>query len=1728
MKNNKDQMYISLGLIILITFVLLTVWEFFIEGWLLNSVFNYNFSKTTIEHWKVIAVGLTAVGISLIFPFRKILTSLKELGQTQDTLKKEQDFTKAIFSADSSLCLIVDNFNKITQTNAKTLKDLGYTESDLIGKNWIRTLIPESSQETTLNNFTKFSNDKTKLLDYFHCPILKKDSDEVTVKFQTSTIYDQSGKISYSIISGQLVPSETEIPPTPISNDNNNAKIKKLNEVLKQNKKKYHKEVLKNARTKARFKFWFELEKTLISFPTHSNKNKDEINKRINATLKTFGTLTRSNQGFIFLFSKDNATMSNSHLWIEEDPGLSANPEEKIDLDTFPWFKTKLLNNEIIHIPSLNDFPPKANVEKEVLSSQGIKSLISIPLTHKGRPFGYLGFEKTSEEKQWDNEEIALLKVMSRALSKILITEKEFKDTTPKIQETSSSEFKLVKKELEAALEEKSKLESELELERSKVPQSDQENSKELETLKKELHEVQEKKANLEKKLKDTTNVDGRFSDIQFKLKTSESELQNSKNTIQELENSLEESKLSVKNLTEQINHEKSEKAKLNAKLTDHENLVNQKEEEFSSLNETQSELELEINELRKIKNSFEESQRIIEEQGNQLKEYKIQNKELQSSKELISKIKKENEELNSQIHNLQKQLGDNKEKIDQIISIENVNEKLNSEIKIKDQAIQNLNTEVKNKSQIINNLNIERENFSKHQISLERMEEEKFSLENSLKAKDEEVAKIKDELDQVRKEKEISIQKNTQMEEQLQQVQVLNANLHLKTNQLNEANDSLKLIQQENQNLAFTTQQLKQQIEDKTHIIEEKSDYIEGQKKTIEDKDRSLKSKDQNISQLKKIAGQLDQINLPVFTLNSIGQVVTWNQGAEALTGLTPEQAIGNNFSSILKGNSTIPTPDELKAIFEKCPSFHNELTFKNSLGQMIFGNIRLTAIKNSAGQLDHIIGYIHEIPSEAQNNQIKQLNEHYFSTLSKLELCYVTLSENYKILDYNPYSQTTYNWEKEHTLQKEFFETLCNSSSLSVPPETIIHSLKNHSTAEFECEWNTHGSQKRFFKWTLIKGVSSDQSATRIYALGQDITSLNNKIKDLKEKELTFQSIVQKAVDGYITIDENGIIQSFNEAAETIFGFSSNDLVGQSLSALMPEPYSKEHKNYINNYLSTGKSNLVNGPAKEFVAKHKDGYCFPVEIAVREIHQGYRRLFVGVVHDIRKRKELEISLSETMEKLKYMMEAESDAVMIMDATKQTILEANNSAFQLFGFSKENLLGLTINDISTDTQNSDPAENGNTANFGQIFKQPLNYYKKKDGTVFPAQTSTVTFPVRDQKIYLKIIRDISNQTQMEGQIRESNDHLQDILNHSNAIIYQKDTEGKYTMVNSQFEALFKVSNEKVIGKTENEVLPETLANKIKQNDQRVLETGSVVQSEESILHNDGMHTYSTIHFPIRNSSGILYSTCSIWTDTTLKNQLKEKVERVQKDMEQLMEKQAIEFKNSQSKIIRQEKLEAANQLANSLSNQINQPIQGIKTLLHQVIELVPMEEIHQGLIRLSINECNRISELVEKIKGFQNLPQDEIKSLNLHQILEKSIEEKNSEIKNQSIELEKKLVKDSPHVQGASYQLQQVISHVLQNALEAISNTNGKILIATEREDSKIKIYIQDNGCGIPPEIKNSIFDPFFTTKGALKQQGLGLTLSSRILKSHRGEIDIKSQPGKGTTVTIILPSVN
>ncbi|MDP6429241.1 MAG: PAS domain S-box protein, partial [Rhodospirillales bacterium] len=146
-------------------------------------------------------------------------------------------------------------------------------------------------------------------------------------------------------------------------------------------------------------------------------------------------------------------------------------------------------------------------------------------------------------------------------------------------------------------------------------------------------------------------------------------------------------------------------------------------------------------------------------------------------------------------------------------------------------------------------------------------------------------------------------------------------------------------------------------------------------------------------------------------------------------------------------------------------------------------------------------------------------------------------------------------------------------------------------------------------------------------------EIGAMENALKvfrdtatDRLEQAQRFQLVLDNAVDGIVTANDQGIIEMFNPAAEQMFGYNADEMIGGSLDMLMPESMPGNHVQFIGDYLDTGIAKII-GSKRELEGRHKDGTIFPIELAVTKLELGGRTLFTGMVSDIRERKQAELT---------------------------------------------------------------------------------------------------------------------------------------------------------------------------------------------------------------------------------------------------------------------------------------------------------------------------------------------------------------------------------------------------------------------------------------------------------------------------------------------------------------------
>ncbi|MEK6690701.1 MAG: PAS domain S-box protein [Nitrospirota bacterium] len=229
------------------------------------------------------------------------------------------------------------------------------------------------------------------------------------------------------------------------------------------------------------------------------------------------------------------------------------------------------------------------------------------------------------------------------------------------------------------------------------------------------------------------------------------------------------------------------------------------------------------------------------------------------------------------------------------------------------------------------------------------------------------------------------------------------------------------------------------------------------------------------------------------------------------------------------------------------------------------------------------------------------------------------------------------------------------------------------------------------------------------------------------------------------------------------------------------------------------------------------------------------------------------------------------------------------------------------------------------------------------------------------------------------------------------------------------------------------------------------------------------------------------------------------------------------EQKRMRERLLYSEKMAVLGEMAAKIAHEIRNPLVSIGGFARRLETKLRKTGIKEAdYTNIIVNEVSRLEGILQELMGFVKERPLHIQSTGINRLIENVLSLFHSDLKDKRIRIVKELSPEELEIPGDSEQLKQAIINIINNAQQAIG-TNGEIHIKTSLLGDQVTIEISDTGGGIPYDILNNIFNPFFTTKSS--GTGLGLAITHRVVKMHGGEIEVKSQEGIGTTFIIKLP---
>jgi PAS domain S-box-containing protein len=421
-------------------------------------------------------------------------------------------------------------------------------------------------------------------------------------------------------------------------------------------------------------------------------------------------------------------------------------------------------------------------------------------------------------------------------------------------------------------------------------------------------------------------------------------------------------------------------------------------------------------------------------------------------------------------------------------------------------------------------------------------------------------------------------------------------------------------------------------------------------------------------------------------------------------------------------------------------------------------------------------------------------------------------------------------------------------------------------------------------------------------------------------------WQSIIDTATDAIITAGENGRIITWNPAAEKIFNYEKEEVLGKPLDIIIPERYRSMHNAGMKR-ISAGGAPKVIGKVVELSGVRKNGEEFPIELSLSSWTNDGKKYFGGIIRDISVRKGVEQQLIASENRFRSVMESANDAIINSDS-KGNILSWNKAAERIFGYTSEEVTGKSLMIIIPDEFKQAHYKGMQRVTSGGehhvIGKTVEVSGLHKEGHLIPIELSLSTWITEDNRYYTGIIRDISERKLAE-QLKEAVEvKFRFITETANDAIISANEEGLINFWNQTAEKIFGYTEKEVMGLPLTIIIPEKYKAHHEQGIKRVANGGPhhVIGKTVEL---EGLHKTGTI-IPIELSLSTWMSMnkrhfCGIIRDITERKQNEEALKNQQLHLKQ----KASELKKLNKEVAtKNEQLQAlSNKLAKYLSRQV-------------------------------------------------------------------------------------------------------------------------------------------------------------------------------------------------------------
>ena len=633
----------------------------------------------------------------------------------------------------------------------------------------------------------------------------------------------------------------------------------------------------------------------------------------------------------------------------------------------------------------------------------------------------------------------------------------------------------------------------------------------------------------------------------------------------------------------------------------------------------------------------------------------------------------------------------------------------------------------------------------------------------------------------------------------------------------------------------------------------------------------------------------------------------------------------------------------------------------------------------------------------------------------------------------------------------------------------------------------------------------------------------------------ERRFRLVVEAAPNAMVMIDPGGRIVMVNTQAERVFGYSRAELEGRSVEMLLPERFRNHHPELRKAFFARPQPRPM-GAGRDLYALRKDGSEFPVEIGLNPIETDEGTMVLSAIVDITERKAAEHALRDSERRFRLVVEAAPNAMVMIDHAGR-IAMVNAQAERVFGYSRAELVGQPVEMLVPERLRGDHPGLRKTF-FAEPRPRPMGagrelYALRKDGGEFPVEIGLNPIETDEGTMVLSAIVDITERKAAELALSASERRYSVLIDGvTDYAIYMIDPGGIVTNWNRGAQRIKGYRSEEIVGRHFScFYTDEDRAADVPRQSLEIAAREGRYESEAWRVRKDGSRFLADVVIDaLREDDGRLIGFAKITRDVTERVRAARELEEARIGLVRSRAEEAL--RRAQVELAHVARLNSLGELTASIAHEVNQPLAGLvnsgSACLNWLRSRPPDIEKARRSVERIIQDGKRAGDIIHRVRALATKAGIQKAALDINAVINEVIALVQQELIGHEVSLRTELAPALPRVLADRVQLQQVITNLVMNGIEAmqpVTDRPRELTIRSRREGEarEVLVTVADRGVGISAGQADRLFDAFFTTKPG--GMGMGLSICRSIIEAHGGRISVASGAGPGATFQFSLP---